>query len=226
MGTIVPEMGAASEAAFAVAPTNGDALSSTLFGKTRRIILALLYSHPDESFYLRQIARFVEAGQGGVQRELQRLTDAQIITRTVRGRTAFYQANRDCPIFPELHSLVLKTAGVVEVLRTALLPLSDRIQVAFVYGSIARAEPKAGSDIDLFVIGPVGFGEIVDALTDAQSRLAREINPTVYDVADFQSRLAKKEHFVSALVDQPKLFVIGSEHEFDQLARRRLARRA
>jgi predicted nucleotidyltransferase len=209
-----------------VSMAGGDALSSALFGRTRRTILALVYSHPDESFYLRQIARFVEAGQGGVQRELKRLTEAQIITRTVRGRTAFYQANRDCPIFPELHSLVLKTAGVVEVLRTALTPLAERIEIAFVYGSIARAEPKVGSDIDLFVIGSVGFGEIVDALADVQRRVSREINPTVYEVSEFRGRLAKKEHFVSALLDQPKLFVIGSEHEFDQLARRRLDRRA
>jgi predicted nucleotidyltransferase len=216
----------AGKAASVTAAASADSLSAALFGRTRRTILALLYSHPDQSFYLREIARFVEAGQGGVQRELQRLTDAQIITRTVRGRTALYQANRACPIFPELHSLVLKTAGVVEVLRAALAPLADRIQVAFVYGSIARAEPKAGSDVDLFVIGPVGFGDVVDALTDAQSRLAREINPTVYDVADVQGRLEKKEHFVSAIVDTPKLFVTGSEHEFDQLARRRLARRA
>jgi predicted nucleotidyltransferase len=209
-----------------VAPTNADALSSALFGRTRRTILALLYAHPDESFYLRQIARFVEGGQGGVQRELRRLTDAQIIRRTMRGRTAFYQANRDCPIFPELHGLVLKTAGVVEVLRAALTPLADRIQLAFVYGSVARGEPKAGSGINLFVVGPVGFGEVAEALADAQSRLARDVNPTVYDLTDFQSRLVKKEHFVSAVVEQPKLFVIGSEHELDQLARRRLARRA
>jgi predicted nucleotidyltransferase len=204
----------------------GDALSSALFGRTRRTILALLYSHPEESFYLRQIARLVEAGQGGVQRELQRLTDAQIVTRTVRGRAAFYQANRDCPIFPELHSLMLKTAGVVEALRMALAPLAERIEIAFVYGSIARAEPKVGSDIDFFVIGPVGFGEIVEALADVQRRVAREINPSVYDLSEFRVRVAKKEHFVSALLDQPKLFVIGSEHDFDQLARRRLARRA
>jgi predicted nucleotidyltransferase len=204
----------------------GDALSSALFGRTRRMILALLYSHPDESFYLRQIVRLVEAGQGGVQRELKRLTEAQIITRSVRGRTAFYQANRYCPIFPELHSLMLKTAGVVEVLRTALEPLAERIEIAFVYGSIARAEPKIGSDIDLFVIGSVGFGEIVDALADVQRRVSREINPTVYELSEFQGRLAKKEHFVRALLDQPKLFLIGSEHDLDQLARRRLARRA
>ena len=209
-----------------VAPINADVLSSALFGKTRRTILALLYAHADERFYLRQIARFVEGGQGGVQRELQRLTDAQIIRRTIRGRTAFYQANRDCPIFPELQSLVLKTAGVVEVLRAALALLADRIQVAFVYGSVARNEPKAGSDIDLFVVGPVSFGDVAETLSEAQSRLARDVNPTVYDLADFQRRLTKNEHFVTAVVQQPELFVIGSDHELDQLAGRRLARRA
>jgi len=203
-----------------------DALSSALFGKTRRTILALVYSHPDEDFYLRQIARFVEAGQGGVQRELQRLTDAQIIRRTLRGRTAFYQANRDCPIFPELQGLVLKTAGVVEVLRAALMPLRDQVQVAFVYGSIAKSQPRRGSDIDLFVIGPTSFGDLAEALAAAQSRLARDVNPTVYDVREVQRRLGSRHHFVSAVVDGPKLFVIGSQHELEQLARRRVARQA
>ena len=209
-----------------IASSRKDTLSSALFGKTRRAILALLYAHPDETFYLRQIARFVEGGQGGVQRELQRLTEAQIIRRTVRGRTALYEANRDCPIFPELHGLVLKTAGVVEVIKAALTPVSDRIQVAFVYGSVARSQPKPRSDIDLLVVGPASFGEVAEALMDAQSRLGRDVNPTVYDILDFQHRLAKKDHFVSAVVDQPKLFVIGSQHELDQLARRRLGRRA
>lgn len=207
-------------------PPAKDALSSALFGKCRRAILALLYSHPDEDFYLRQIARFVEAGQGGVQREVRRLTEAQIIRRTLRGRTAFYQANRQCPIFPELQGLVLKTAGVVEVLRGALMPLRDRIQVAFVYGSIARSQPRRGSDIDLFVIGPTSFGDLAEALAETQSKLARDVNPTVYDVRDVQRRLAARHHFVSAVVDGPKLFVIGTQHELEQLAPRRVARRA
>ena len=203
-----------------------DPLSWALFGKTRRSVLALLYSHPDESFYLRQIARFVEGGQGGVQRELQRLSSVRILSRYVRGRTAFYQANRECPIFPELHSLVLKTAGVVEVLRAALAPLADRISVAFVFGSVARSEPKAASDIDLLVVGPVSFGAVAEAVSGIQSRLARDVNPTVYDSVDFGRRLAKGEHFVTAVVDGPKLFVIGTDDELGQLARVRMARRA
>lgn len=203
-----------------------DELSSALFGKARRAILALLYSHPDETFYLRQIARFVDGGQGGVQREVKRLSDAQIIRRAVRGRTSFYQANRDCPIFPELHGLVLKTAGVAEILRAALTPIRGEIDVAFVYGSVARSEPKSGSDIDLLVVGSVSFGAVAETLSSAQSRLGREVNPTVYDSADFRRRLTTKDHFVTEVASGPKLFVIGSDHELDQLARRRLARRA
>jgi predicted nucleotidyltransferase len=207
-------------------PPLQDALSAALFGKSRRAILALLFSHAEEDFYLRQIARFVEAGQGGVQRELRRLTEARIIRRTLRGNTALYRANRDCPIFPELQGLVLKTAGVVEVLRAALLPLREQIEVAFVYGSFAKGHPRRGSDVDLFVIGPTSFGAVAEALTEAQSKLARDVNPTVYDVGDVRRRLAARNHFVSAVLDGPKLFVIGSQHELEQLARRRVARRA
>lgn len=127
---------------------------------------------------------------------------------------------------------MLKTAGVVEVLTAALTPLAARIGVAFVNCSVARVEPKAGSDVDLMVVvsggsaGSVTFGEVTDALADAQARLGRDVNPTVYDVRDFQRRLSKKDHFLTAVLKEPKLFVIGSEHELEQLARQRLARRA
>jgi predicted nucleotidyltransferase len=154
-------------------------LSSALFGKTRRAVLALLFSNPDEEFYLRQIVRRIRSGQGGVQRELQRLADARVILRSVRGRTTFYQANRACPVFNELRGLVIKTAGVAEVLRAALLPLKEQIEVAFIYGSVARARMRVSSDIDLFVVGTVGFREVVDQLSSAQTEIAREVNPRV-----------------------------------------------
>ncbi len=200
-------------------------LSSTLFGKTRRAVLALLFSNPDEEFYLRQIVRRVRSGQGGVQRELRRLADARVIVRSVRGRTTFYQANRACPVFSELRGLVIKTAGVAEVLRAALLPLSERIDVAFVYGSVAKARMRAGSDIDLFVVGAVGFGEVVDRLSSAQTELAREVNPTVFDPREVERRMKQGDHFVSSVVEGPKVFVIGGQHELDQLAGGRLADR-
>ena len=207
-------------------PSGSDQLSGALFGKTRRAILALFYSHPDRSFHLREVSRLTRAGQGGVQRELQRLTQAQILSRGIRAGRAEYQANRDCPIFPELHNLILKTAGVVEVLRVSLTPVADRIQVAAVYGSVARGEAKAASDVDLLVIGDVSFGEVVDALSDAQKQLVRDVNPTVYTAVEYRKQLSRKEHFLTAVSAEPKLFVIGSSHEFEQLARQRVARRA
>jgi predicted nucleotidyltransferase len=196
-----------------------DNLSSALFGKTRRAILALLFSHPDESYYLRQIVRLVRAGQGAVQRELQRLSGAEIVSRSVRGRISFYQANQACPIFPELRGLVVKTAGVVEVLRGAMVPLGTRVEAAFVFGSAAQGRLRAGSDVDLFVIGEAAFGEVIDAVSAAQVELAREVNPTVFDRLEFERRVASENHFIAAVLEQPKLFVIGSEHELARLAR-------
>jgi predicted nucleotidyltransferase len=215
LGTIVPEMG--------TQPVTG--LSSALFGKTRRAILALLFSRPDESFYLRQIVRLVAAGQGGVQREIQRLAGAGIITRVVRGRTAFYQANRNCPVFGELHGLVIKTAGVAEVIARALLPLTDRIDVAFIYGSAAKTRLRAESDIDLFVIGSVTFGDLVEAMSSAQEQLAREVNPSVLGPQEFRRRMHRHDHFVVAVAKEEKVFVIGGQHELDRVEGRRLAGR-
>jgi predicted nucleotidyltransferase len=206
-------------------PTVAD-LSSALFGKTKRAILALLFSRPDESFYLRQIVRLVAAGQGGVQRELQRLADAGIVTRVVRGRTAFYQANRECPVFLELHGLVSKTAGVADVLFNDLIALKDRIEVAFIYGSAAETRLRVESDIDVFVIGSVTFGEVVDALSQAQEQLGREVNPSVFEPHEFRRRVRRRDHFVVAVCEGAKVFVIGGQHELDRLESRRLARRA
>jgi uncharacterized protein len=203
-----------------------DQLSAALFGKTRRAVLGLFYSHPDRTFHLPEVSRLTRSGQGGVQRELQRLTEAQILTRSIRAARAEYQANRECPIFSELHSLTLKTAGVVEVVRIALAPLTDRIQVAAVYGSVARGEAKAASDVDLLVIGNVTFGEVVDTLSDAQKHLARDVNPTVFTPAEYRKRLSQKDHFLSTLSKAQKMFVIGSNDDIEQLARQRVARRA
>ena len=141
-----------------------DKISSALFTKGRRELLALLFSHPDLSFYLRQIARVLGTGQGVVQRELSRLSQAGLITRTRVGSQVHYQANRQSPVFEELKSLMVKTAGLVEVLRDTLGTVADQITVAFVFGSFARGEGKANSDVDVMVVGTVAFGDVVSAL--------------------------------------------------------------
>ncbi|MDI7261241.1 MAG: nucleotidyltransferase domain-containing protein [Thermodesulfobacteriota bacterium] len=213
-GTIVPEM--------STAPYKED-ISQTLFGKTRRAVLSLLYSHVDEAFYLRQIVRVAGVGLGAVQRELKLLSDAGITQRIVRGRQVYYQANPQCPVFGELKALVIKTVGIAAIVQAALAPLADHIRIAGIYGSIARSEEHRGSDVDLLVVGKVTFAEIVSALDQAQKTINREINPTVYPVDEFQSKLSAGHHFLSTIVEKPMFFLFGDKRELARLAKKRLA---
>ena len=202
--------------------SGNNGLSTILFSKARRAILSLLYGHADESFYLRQIVRATDIGLGPVQRELKQLTDADIIRRTVRGRQVYYQANSESPVFPELKSLVTKTAGIGDTLRSTLAPLTDRISIALIYGSIAHGEEKKTSDIDLLIVGNVTFSEVVTKLQIAQETLGREINPTVYPIAEFKSKLAGNHHFLKNVLSGPKIFLIGDENELDRMGEKRL----
>jgi len=190
-----------------------------LFGKTRRAVLSLLYGHADEAFYIRYIVRVTGAGHGAVQRELKQLASAGVIQRTARGRQVYYQANRECPVFTELKSLVVKTAGIGDILRKALAPLVDRINVAFIYGSIAQGKESKGSDVDIMVVGDVTFADIVGRLGPAQEMLGREINPMVYPLAEFRSKVAAGHHFLKEVLTMDKVYLIGDEHELERLAR-------
>ncbi|WP_324664276.1 nucleotidyltransferase domain-containing protein [Dehalococcoides mccartyi] len=200
-------------------------LSSLLFGKTktRRAILSLLYGHSDDAYYLRQIVRTIGFGLGPVQREIKQLTDVGVIRRSESGHQVYYQANPDSPVFKELKSLITKTVGVTDTLRTTLASLVDRIVLALIYGSIARGEEKRHSDIDLLVVGSASFAEVVKALHDAQEKLGREINPTVYPIEEFRSRIAEEHYFIRDVLSGEKIFVIGDEHELKRLAGARLA---
>ena len=201
-------------------------IGSALFSKNRRAVLALLFGHPDQTFYLRQIVRACGGGVGAVQRELKQLANAGIIRRTPRDKQVYFQANETCPVFEELKGLVVKTAGVADVLRVALAPLTDRIAMAFVFGSVARAEQKRGSDVDLAIIGDVAFSEVVESLAGAQQNLGREVNPVVYSPEEFRSKVAAGHHFLVRILKQTKVFLIGDEDELARLAAKRLARGA
>jgi predicted nucleotidyltransferase len=193
-------------------------LASTLFGKTRQTVLALFYTHPDETFYVRQVIRRVGVGQGVVQRELAQLSRVGILNKTTRGREIYYQVNPECSVFEELKSLMTKTAGVAEVVADALAVLQDRIAIAFIYGSLASGEVKAQSDIDIMIIGDVSFKEVVDHITGVQEKLGREVNPTVYTMDEFKKKIAAKHHFICNVLSKPKIFLIGGEHELKGLA--------
>ena len=185
----------------------GDNASRSLFGQTRSSLLALLYGHADQSFYLRQLIRTVGGGYGAVQRELKNLTDLGLIVRRTQGNQVLYQANAQGPLFPEIKSLITKTIGVHDAIRTALSALGSKIQIAFVYGSV-----------DLMVVGDAPFSDLVSALGPAQKALGREINPTVYPASEFRSKLLGRNHFLQTVMKEKKVFVLGNEHELRELA--------
>lgn len=185
-------------------------LGSALFGKARRAVLGLLYARPDEAFYLRQITREVQAGQGAVQRELKRLVDAGLLTREARGREVHYRANRACPIFAELHGLVLKTVGLADVLRTALLPFQTDLTLAAVYGSQAAGTARAGSDVDLLVVGTVEELALHKAVAEAETQLARTVNYTLLTPREFARRRRERGSFVARILAGPLIPLLGS----------------
>ncbi len=193
-------------------------ISSSLFGNVRWAVLSVLYGRPDESFYLRQIVRCLGMGLGGVQRELTALTKAGIIQRRIEGKQVYFQANPECPIYAELKSIVVKTAGVSEALHEVLAPLASRILVSFIFGSVARSEQTSSSDVDLMVIGTATFAEVTKALRSAEEKIGREINPVVYSVEEFHSKATKRTSFLTEVLSEPKVFIIGGERELKAVA--------
>ena len=192
MGILLPTVGS-NAASFGGSPS--------LFGRTRQALLALLYSRADEEHLQESLIQLAGLGRGTVQRELEFLSRAGVVKRTVRGRQVYFQADAQSPIYGELRGLVIKTSGVADVLRGALAPLGGRIAVAFVYGSVAKGAERRGSDVDVMVIGDVTFAEASEALAQAQKAIGREINPSVYAPADFRTKLRAKHHFLRTVLN-------------------------
>ena len=186
--------------------------------------MALLYGRADQSFYTREIAREVDASVGAVQRELENLSKVGLILRKSVGSQVFYQANRDTPIFPEMRALINKTIGIFGVLRSALSPLSNRIVAAFVYGSVAREEETAQSDVDLMVVGKATLDEVLSRLSTAEKGIGRSINPTVYSLSEFKAKLAEGNHFLTSVLKGQKVFLLGDEDELKKVGGVRLAK--
>lgn len=158
------------------------------------------------------------SGSGSVQRELARLVGAGIVTVRRVGNQKHYQANPESPIFAELRGIAVKTFGVADVLREALQALLASIDVAIIYGSLAKGGEHAGSDIDLMVIGAVSsHAALLDALAPASSQLGRVINPTLYTPVEFAQRVRDGKSFIMRVLEQPKIFITGSEHDLARL---------
>jgi len=188
-------------------------LAELLFKDYRRRTLGLLLLHPDKRYHVREIARLTGTVAGTLHKELAKQADAGLLVKESVGNQVQYQANLECPIYEELASILRKTVGVVDVLANALFGLLTRIDVAFVFGSIASGKAKSGSDVDLMVVGDVGFSEVVSSLHPAEGILRREINPKIFSHIEWQLMREKNDPFFKEVMEKPKLFVIGDKNE-------------
>ena len=187
-------------------------IADALFTKVQQRVLAVLFGNHARSFYANELIALAGSGSGAVQRELAQLEAAELVTVKRVGNQKHYQANSAAPVFEELRGLVLKTSGLVDVIRAALAPLAAQIDSAFVFGSIAKSKDTAKSDIDLMVISEkLAHAELYAALEPATIRLGRTVNPTVYTQKEIQKRLREGNAFVKRVLGQPKLWVI-EEH--------------
>jgi len=192
-----------------------------LFGsKLRAKVLGWLFLHPDERYFVRQLKSLLDDDSTNISRELARLKKMGILTCQAEGRQKYYQVNPQCPVFSELEGLVRKTAGLADVLRDACKPLSKKIKIAFIYGSMAKGSIESQSDVDLMVIGSSRFGEVVNAMSKAQHKLDREINPTVYPLNEFRQKVLAEHHFINTVLKEPKIFLIGDENDLRSLAKK------
>jgi predicted nucleotidyltransferase len=189
-----------------------------LLPKTRQGILAATLVQPERAWYVSELARRMGVPSSSLQRELHDLSAVGILKSHRQGHMVYYQANRDSPLFADLRGLLLKTAGLVDVLAQALKPLAAKLQTAFVYGSIAAGAEGSDSDIDLMVVGDVSPPDLALPLRRAREQLGREINPTVYTPAEFARKRAANDHFLKQVLDRPKLFVLGNDNELGKVA--------
>jgi len=195
-------------------------LIDVLMPRTRQSILAATLLQPERSWYAADLARHLGTSRSSLQRELVALVKVGILKNRREGRMVYVQADRECPVFVELRGLLSKTAGLVDLLRDALTPFIDRIEFSFVFGSVARAQETSVSDIDLFIIGEVGLREVAPALQEAQKLTGREVNPKLLRLPELAKRVAARDHFVLNVLDKPKLFIVGSQHELDDVTKR------
>jgi DNA-binding transcriptional ArsR family regulator len=189
-----------------------------LLPKTRQGILAAMLVQPEKTWYVSELARRMKVPSSSLQRELRELTKAGILKTHRQGRMVYYQANTDSPVFPDLRGLLLKTAGLADVLADALEPMANEVQFAFVYGSMASGQERSDSDIDLMLIGSVSPAELALPLRRAREFLNREINPTVYTRSEFNRKRAAKDHFLTQVLTKPRLAVFGNEDELGNAA--------
>ena len=186
-----------------------------LLPRTRQAVLSAFLMNPDRWWYRSDLAKHLGVTPSSLQRELGNLVAAEFLLVRREGKRVYFRANAENPLFPDLAGVLAKTVGLANVLRDALHPMRKRIDSAFVYGSVARSTERAGSDVDLMVIGEATLSELSPLLSKAERRLGRQVNATTYSLAEFRKKLAARQHFLQAVLEKEKIFIIGTEHELE-----------
>ena len=196
---------------------NSKNLAKVLCGTYRRRALAVLLLNPEKSYYVRELARMVNVSPGTLHRELRLLTDAGLLAREKVGNQVRYQANQGCPVFEELAGLFRKTAGLADILRDALTPLASEIELAFIFGSVARGKERVTSDVDVLVVGAAPFFNVVQALAPTHLNLGREMNPVVMTKDEFLQKYEHGDRFITRIMEESKIFLIGTDDDLGKL---------
>jgi len=194
-----------------------DALSEILSSRSRAAIFKLLFSGMEKELHVREIQRRSTLNDSTIRQELRKLVRLDLVKGRKDSNRIYYRANKENPLYPELRNLVIKTTGVADVLREALR--DGRIQLAFVFGSIAGGEETAGSDVDLLVIGEIGFRSLSELLSGVSEKIGREINPYVMKKDEYRKRVKAGEHFISHILESPKIFIVGADHDLEAMVR-------
>lgn len=206
LGIIIPKMGRNI--------TNGVRIQDALFSGVQQRLLGIIFGQPDRQFQGAELIRMINSGTGAVHRQLTTLAASGLVNVTQIGNQKHYQANPDSPVFEELCGLIRKTVGLREPLQRSLEPLKDQIDVAFVYGSIARGTDTAKSDIDLMLIGErLDYVSVYEAIQNAETILGRKINPNLTTLSEWRRKLNEENPFIANVNKQDKLFIYGSEDE-------------
>jgi predicted nucleotidyltransferase len=191
-----------------------------LLGKTKQHLLSAILLQPDRAWYLSELARHLHVPPSSLQRELTRFVEAGIVARRQDGNRVYFQADRTCPVFQELSSLLTKTAGLAGIVREALRPLQARIALAFIYGSVATGKERSSSDVDLMLIGEATLADLALPLRTLESRLGRAVNPAVYTSLEFAKRVSENNHFLTSVLGTELLFILGTANDLARLVKR------
>jgi len=190
-----------------------------LFPKTRQDVLAETMMQPDRWWYLSDLAKHLGIQPSSLQRELSSLVSAGVLRRRRDGNRVYFQADPDCPFLKELQGLLAKTSGLADVIRLALNTFTDSIEVAFVYGSIAKSEERSASDVDLMIVGDLGLRDLSGALRRAEDKLDREVNAYTFSTDEFAEKVRSKNHFIRSVLKNEKIFIIGNESDLEGITR-------